>query len=53
MLHALEVPSTKGGTMFADMRAAYDTLPSAMKERLAGRPARSQQRPGRREIVRC
>jgi taurine dioxygenase len=36
MLHALEVPSTKGGTMFADMRAAYDTLPPAMKERLAG-----------------
>jgi taurine dioxygenase len=36
MLHALEVPSTKGGTMFADMRAAYETLPPAMKERLAG-----------------
>jgi taurine dioxygenase len=35
MLHALEVPSTKGGTMFADMRAAYDTLPPGMKERLA------------------
>jgi len=36
MLHALEVPSSKGGTMFADMRAAYDELPTAMKERLAG-----------------
>jgi len=35
MLHALEVPQTKGGTMFADMRAAYDALPGAMKERLA------------------
>jgi len=35
MLHALEVPSEKGGTMFADMCAAYDSLPSAMKERLA------------------
>lgn len=36
MLHALEIPSARGGTMFADMRAAYDALPAAMKERLAG-----------------
>ena len=36
MLHALEVPSTKGGTMFADMRAAYQTLPDDMRKRLAG-----------------
>jgi alpha-ketoglutarate-dependent taurine dioxygenase len=36
MLHALEVPSRKGGTMFADMCAAYDALPPATKERLAG-----------------
>ena len=36
MLHALEVPSTKGGTMFADMCAAYDALTPAMKERLTG-----------------
>src|SRR5436190_978917 len=36
MLHALEIPSTKGGTMFADMCAAYDALPDGMKERLAG-----------------
>ncbi|HUA53326.1 MAG TPA: TauD/TfdA family dioxygenase [Candidatus Sulfotelmatobacter sp.] len=35
MLHALEVPSEKGGTVFADMRAAYDTLSDAMKQRLA------------------
>src|SRR5262245_35224910 len=34
MLHAKEIPSTKGGTIFADMRAAFDELPKAMKERL-------------------
>jgi taurine dioxygenase len=36
ILHAKEVPNEKGGTMFADMRAAYDGLPQAMKDRLAG-----------------
>ena len=36
ILHAKEVPSEKGGTMFADMRAAYDALPEVMKERLSG-----------------
>ena len=35
ILHALEVPAAKGGTMFADMCAAYDALPEAMKYRLA------------------
>jgi taurine dioxygenase len=35
ILHAKEVPSEKGGTMFADMRAAYAALPDAMKERLS------------------
>src|ERR1044071_3675511 len=36
MLHALEVPSRKGGTMFANMQAAYEALPQTTKERLAG-----------------
>jgi len=36
ILHAKEVPSAKGGTMFADMRAAYDALSGDMKNRLAG-----------------
>jgi taurine dioxygenase len=36
MLHALEVPSRRGGTIFADMCAAYDALAAGMKERLAG-----------------
>jgi len=36
ILHAKEVPASKGGTMFADMRAAYDALSGEMKHRLAG-----------------
>ena len=36
ILHAKEVPSQKGGTMFADMRAAYEALDEAMKRRLGG-----------------
>jgi taurine dioxygenase len=36
ILHAKEVPSSKGGTMFADMRAAYDGLAPTMKARLSG-----------------
>jgi alpha-ketoglutarate-dependent taurine dioxygenase len=35
ILHAKELPQEKGGTMFADMRAAYDALPAEMKARLA------------------
>jgi taurine dioxygenase len=34
VLHAKEVPSEKGGTMFADMRAAFDALPEATQRRL-------------------
>jgi taurine dioxygenase len=36
ILHAKEVPSEKGGTMFADMRAAYDSLPEERKQQLEG-----------------
>ena len=36
ILHAKEVPSEKGGTMFADMRAAYDALPEQRKQQLEG-----------------
>jgi len=35
ILHALEVPSQRGGTVFADMCKAYETLAPAMKDRLA------------------
>jgi len=35
ILHAKEIPAERGGTMFADMRAAYDALPVTMRERLS------------------
>jgi taurine dioxygenase len=35
ILHAKQVPSEKGGTMFADMAAAYAALPAARQEELA------------------
>ena len=34
MLHAKDVPSEKSGTMFADMRAAYDALRGRARRRL-------------------
>lgn len=36
MLHSLEVPSQKGGTMFTDMRSAYDALSEQKKKLLDG-----------------
>lgn len=38
-LMALEIPKEGGDTMFADMVLAYDTLPEATKQRIAGRTA--------------
>ena len=35
-LYALEVPSTGGDTLFADMRKAYENLPQALKQRIEG-----------------
>ena len=35
ILHAKQVPSEKGGTMFADMRAAYDALPQVRRQQLS------------------
>jgi taurine dioxygenase len=40
ILHALEVTSQRGGTIFADMRTAYDTLSPALRERLETLTAR-------------
>jgi taurine dioxygenase len=39
ILHALEVPSEGGNTYFADMFAAYETLPEALKNVAEGRVA--------------
>jgi taurine dioxygenase len=36
MLYALEVPQTGGDTGFVDMYRAYDSLPAALRTRLAG-----------------
>jgi taurine dioxygenase len=39
ILYALEVPPTGGDTYWANMYLAYETLPAALKERIAGREA--------------
>ena len=39
MLHARSIPPIGGQTEFADMRAAYDALPEATKQKIAGRVA--------------
>ena len=36
LLHSLEVPGKGGDTLFANQYAAYDDLPSSLKQRLAG-----------------
>ena len=36
MLYSIEVPRRGGNTLFADMAAAYDDLPTAMKARIDG-----------------
>lgn len=36
MLHALELPSRGGNTSFTDQHAAYNALPPATKQRIAG-----------------
>jgi taurine dioxygenase len=36
MLYALEIPPAGGDTWFVDMYAAYEALPDAMKQRIAG-----------------
>ncbi|MDB5594391.1 MAG: hypothetical protein JWM36_1352 [Hyphomicrobiales bacterium] len=39
MLHALEVPSSGGNTLFANCYTAYETLPDEIKAKLEGRMA--------------
>ena len=38
-LHALELPSTGGNTLFSNMYRAYESLPLELKERLRGKRA--------------
>src|SRR6266446_7983272 len=38
-LHALELPSTGGNTLFGNMYKAYEAVPPALKEKLKGKKA--------------
>src|SRR5262245_8926639 len=38
-LYAVELPKTGGNTMFSNMYKAYDALPAALKQKLAGKKA--------------
>jgi taurine dioxygenase len=38
-LHALELPSSGGNTLFSNMYKAYEAVPSPLKEKLTGRKA--------------
>jgi taurine dioxygenase len=38
-LHAIELPSTGGNTMFSNMYKAYEAVPPALKEKLKGKKA--------------
>ena len=54
ILPSKEVPTEKGGTMFADMRAAYDALSAEKQKLLSGLTALNgrQTGPRRRETLR-
>ena len=39
MLYSIEVPSVGGNTLFANAYTAYETLPGAIKQKIAGRKA--------------
>lgn len=39
VLHAIEIPESGGDTYFANMIAAYETLPGGLKQRIEGRTA--------------
>lgn len=50
LLHASSIPPVGGQTEFADLRAAYDDLPAAKKERLEGLVAEHSIRESRAKI---